>query len=164
MGALIVPDKIDVKLRWMQPKDTNIASDIEDYNIGGYTTWDFKKFLKEEDTISLVAEYHSAVVGFILCENFDTKIRIVNFAVTPELKRRSIGTQLIKRIQNFFLKKPKTSIFTEVNERNLTAQLFLQKQGFTAIDIQRNFYGIDSAYILEWIAPQRRKEQKLVFE
>lgn len=80
--------------------------------------------------IGVVAETISVspqVVGHMVYQEHRDGIDILTLAVLPLHRRCNIGTQLLDTLQS---RRDRRPLFCVVSERNLPAQLFLQRRGF----------------------------------
>lgn len=62
------------------------------------------------------------------------------FAVQPNMKRKGMGTYLLRQIINFVMRKKGESIVLEVRKGNSPAISLYQKLGFTVIHSMKGFY------------------------
>lgn len=148
MSQLITTDKILVKIRSCLDKDIRSLINIDN---GLKVCWedsDFKKFKRGMDNVSLIADIGDTPVGYILLTLSKTRATIVRLVVTQDLRRRSIGTQLVERARLGYLKKDRICLSTEIDEYNIAAQMFLRANSFRANEII-NEYGSDT-YIFEY--------------
>lgn len=73
----------------------------------------------------LVALIDGRVVGFVIYESAIGSASINKIVVDEEYRRRGVGTQLVRFLQEEFV-----TVDTFVDEYNLEAQLFLRSLGF----------------------------------
>jgi len=80
------------------------------------------------------------------------KLRLINFAVSPDNQRREIGKAMIDRLVDKLHQQRRKEMVLEVRETNLPAQLFFKEQGFEATRVLRNYYDDtgEDAYIMRY--------------
>lgn len=128
-------------VRWMIRRDVSEVLQIEAESFEfPWSEEDFVRCLTQCNCIGIVAEYQERVVGFVIYEVHRTKIRILNFAVASNFRRRGVGKQMLAKIIGKLSDQNRTRIQLEVRETNLPAQLFFRKNGFRAISVLRHFY------------------------
>lgn len=111
---------------------------------------DFMTCLRSRNCIGMVAESKRdgrTIVGFMIYELHRGRLELLNMAVAPELRRRSIGQQMVQRLFGKLEQQGRTEIRVTVRERNLLAQLFFRSQCFRCIDSLPDYY--DGSEILE---------------
>lgn len=111
---------------------------------------DFISTLRQRKTIGLTAKFEEEVVGFLIYEFHKTHFKILNLAVSPNFRRKGVGTAMISKLKAKLNNGgDKTRLKLEVRESNLEAQLFCRALGFRAVNVQRHRYtDVDeSAYI-----------------
>ena len=59
---------------------------------------DFIRCLRQRNCIGMVAEYDDHVVGFMIYELHKNQLRVLNFAVRPDIRRAGIGKQMIQKL------------------------------------------------------------------
>jgi ribosomal-protein-alanine N-acetyltransferase len=95
--------------------------------------WDEKTFLdqmRKRDVIGLVSEVDGIVAGYIMYSLEDGWMRLLNLAVTPELRRQSIGSQLVMKLKSKLELHKREFIEITVREGNTVAQVFFRELGF----------------------------------
>lgn len=145
--------KLDVQIRWLIRRDMPEVLQIEQGSfVSPWTDEDFLCCLRQRNCIGMVAEAEQQIVGFMIYELHKTRLQILNFAVAPEFRRSTIGSQMILRLIDKLSQQRRNEILLEVRERNLDAQLFYRKQGFRAISVLRAHYDDteEDAYILRY--------------
>lgn len=147
---MAVMQKLDVQIRWSIRRDMPEILAIES-ECFGYDMWtedDFIQCLKQRNCIGMVAEHNERIVGYMVYELLKGSLHILNFAVHPNYRRRGIGSQLVEKLVAKLSQQRRTSLFLEVRETNLDAQLFFSRCGFWATDVLPGFYedSNDDAY------------------
>lgn len=132
---------LDVQIRWLIRRDMPEVLQIErgcfEYP---WTDEDFMVCLRERNCIGMVCEHSHSILGFMVYELHKSALRILNFAVHEDSQRCSIGRQMINRLIDKLSQQRRTTINTEVRERNVDAQLFFKSMGFKSISIIRGYY------------------------
>ncbi|NLS93609.1 MAG: ribosomal protein S18-alanine N-acetyltransferase [Planctomycetaceae bacterium] len=113
---------------------------------------DFIRCLRQRNCIGMVAEHDDRVVGFMIYELNKNRIQVLNFATVPEMRRRGVGTQMVRKLVGKLSAQRRTRILLEVRETNLAAQLFFRDAGFRAISVLRDYYEDtpEDAYLMQY--------------
>ncbi|MEC9091398.1 MAG: ribosomal protein S18-alanine N-acetyltransferase [Planctomycetota bacterium] len=113
---------------------------------------DFIRCLRQRNCIGMVAEYDERVVGFMIYELHKNQLRVLNFAVRPDIRRGGIGRQMIDKLIGKLTPQRRNRIMLEVRETNLSAQLFFRKAGFRAVSVLRDYYDdtTEDAYVMQY--------------
>lgn len=145
----------DVKLqiRWLIRRDMAEVLRIERASFE--YTWseeDFLRCLRQRNCIGMVAEQDHEIVGFMIYELHKSKLRILNFAVAPEARRRGVGRQMICRLIDKLSQQRRKEIALDIRETNLPAQMFFASEGFRAVRILRDYYDDtdEDAYVMRY--------------
>lgn len=101
---------------------------------------DFLAHLRQRNCIGMVAEVGDKVVGYMVYIMEKAKLRLLNFAVDPNYRRRGIGSQLMAKLQSKLQSHRRTRIVLTVRETELGAQHFLRAQGFEATKVLRGYF------------------------
>lgn len=142
-----------VHIRWMIRRDMPEVLNIEN---GAFEfPWseeDYIRCLRQRNCIGMVAEHNERVVGFMIYELHKNRLHILNFAVHDQLRRRGIGSQMIRKLVSKLSPQRRNRIMLEVRETNLAAQLFFRDLGFRAISLLRDFYEdtTEDAYLMQY--------------
>ena len=148
-----VPDASRTQIRWLIRRDIDEVLAIER---GSFQfAWNEEEFLcclRQRNCIGTVAELDHKIVGFIIYELHKSMLRIMNFAVAPDFRRRGIGQQMVQRLIDKLSQQRRREIVLEVRETNVPAQLFFAKGGFRAVTVLRNHYGdtLEDAYYMRY--------------
>lgn len=145
--------QVRVHIRWMIRRDMPEVLETEQRSFDfAWTEEDFLRCLRQRNCIGMVAEHGEKVVGFMIYELHKAKLRIMNFAVHPDWRRHTVGSQMVAKLISKLSSHRRTRITLEIRESNLTAQLFYSKQGFKATRVLRNFYDDsgEDAYLMEY--------------
>lgn len=136
-----MPSKINVQIRWLIRRDMPEVLRIERDSFE--FPWDDEDFLiclRQRNCIGMVAEWDHEIVGFMVYELHKSRLRILNFAVDPQLRRVGIGRQMADRLKDKLSQQRRNEIETEVRERNVVAQQFFKAMGFRAVCVLRHHY------------------------
>ncbi len=142
-----------VDIRWMTPADLREVWQIEQASFEfPWTVEDFRRVIRQQNCIGLVAETCNQICGFVLYEIEPDQLHVLNLAVAPEQRRRGIGGALLKKLFSKLSPSGRQRIRLEVRETNLAAQLFFRSLGFRAVSILRDFYedSVEDAYLMEY--------------
>jgi ribosomal-protein-alanine N-acetyltransferase len=144
---------LSVHIRWMIRRDMPEVLNIEEASFEfPWSEDDFIRCLRQRNCIGMVAEHDEQVVGFMIYELHKTRLHVLNFCVSPEHRRRGVGSQMISKLVSKLSHQRRTRIMLEVRETNLSAQLFFRSLQFRAISVLRDFYEdtIEDAYLMQY--------------
>lgn len=100
----------------------------------------------------IIENYEANVVGYIIYLDSLDVYEIVEIGILKEYRNKGYGYYLLSNTVNKFSK----NIFLEVNENNKAAIKIYEKAFFNKINIRKNYYGKDSAYIMVRSVDDRR--------
>lgn len=142
-----------IHIRWLKRKDVEEVVLIERDCFGQRRTPDeFVRDLRRRNRVGLVAEYGGRVVGYMVYELTRTQIRLLKLGISDDARSRHIGGELVGKLIQKLHFEGRTCVVCEVNERNLTAQLFFRSCGFRAVSILRpqNADTLDDTYVMRY--------------
>lgn len=142
-----------VHIRWMIRRDMAEVLQIEARSFEfSWSEEDFIRCLRQRNCIGMIAEHNERVVGFMIYELHRNRLHVLNFAVHPDYRRRSVGNQMTRKLVSKLSPQRRSRIMLEVRETNLDAQLFFRNQGFRAISLLRDFYEdtTEDAYLMQF--------------
>lgn len=142
-----------VHIRWMIRRDMTEVLDIESQSFEfPWSEEDFIRCLRQRNCIGMVAEFEEQVVGFMIYELHKTRLHVLNFAVNPQFRRRSVGQAMMGKLVSKLSHQRRNRILLEVRETNLAAQLFFRNIGFRAVSVLRDFYDdtTEDAYLMQY--------------
>ena len=145
--------QLRVHIRWMIRRDMPEVLDIERASFEfPWFEEDFIRCLRQRNCIGMVAEHAERVVGFMIYELHKTRLHILNFAVSNNLRRRGVGRQMIDKLVGKLSSQRRTEITLEVRETNLAAQIFFRERSFRATSVLRDFYddSPEDAYVMQY--------------
>lgn len=144
---------LNVQIRWLIRRDMADVLEIERQSFENvWTEEDFLCCLRQRNCIGMVAEVDHQVVGFMIYELHKSRLRVLNFAVAPNVRRCGVGSQMVQRLVDKLSQQRRKEIVLEVRESNLDAQLFYQNQGFMAFGVLRKHYDDtdEDAYVMRY--------------
>lgn len=100
----------------------------------------FQDSLANHHAILLVAKDGDEVQGYCCLYTVLDEGEIVNVAVKPEARRRSIAMEMVGTLLVEGAAKGVGRFFLEVRQSNIGAQKLYEKLGFSYIGIRKNFY------------------------
>lgn len=117
--------------------------------------WKIKRFDKAMTCVP--GEYRWGVVncafcgdvaGFMMVTSHNSRFEITRLAVSPTYQRLGFGRQLVRKLFPMLKDGCIDSIFVNVPESSLGAQMFFRRLGFNAIDVIRRYHRGESAYTM----------------
>lgn len=119
--------------RWTIRRDIQTIVRINKSYADPWNEDDIISHLRNANNIGLTLEYHSKIIGWLTYGACPDKFNLFKFMIEESHLRQGFGTFLLSNLINRLSKQRRTSITTEVCERNVRSQLFLQKNGFIAL-------------------------------
>jgi len=134
-------DFTEVMIRWLIRRDMDevLAAERSCFEFP-WTEEEFLCVLRQRNCIGTVAEADGKVLGYMIYELHQSKLKLLNFGVHADHHRKKIGTQMINRIKSKLSQQRRTTIELIVRETNLAAQMFFGAQEFRAVQVLRNEY------------------------
>ena len=148
-----VPDAMRTQIRWLIRRDMDEVLSIERGSFQfPWTEEEFLCCLRQRNCIGTVAELDHKIVGFMIYELHKSMLRILNFAVAPDVRRGGIGRQMVQRLVDKLSQQRRREIVLEVRETNVPAQLFFANSGFRAVTVLRKHYDdtCEDAYYMRY--------------
>lgn len=148
-------------IRWMIRSDLREVLRIEAESFDScWSECDFLTALRQRNCIGMVAEWKSRVIGFMVYELHKQQLSVLNFAVDPALRRKGIGTTLVKRLYDKLNQQRRREIVLLVRETNIGAQLFLKGLDFRADTVVHNYFWDcdEDAYVFRYLTERDEKE------
>jgi len=131
---------MNIKIRNIKPADLPAVLLVENASFPiPWDAQDFRKTLGSKNTVGLLAESHSEVVGYVVYHIEKGQLHIINMAVAPHVRRQKVGFILMEKLIMGLLKKKLICLM--VSDENLTGHLFFRALGFKATKVFRNFFG-----------------------
>lgn len=109
-----------------------------------YKLWAKKAILGELDDVCLIEkDKNDKIKGFVTLKIINSEsAKIGLIGVDQVYQRHSVGTILVKQVQNFLLSKNIKKLFVSTQGSNIDAQNFYTKNGFKIYDISVWMYFI----------------------
>lgn len=142
-----------VHIRWMIRRDMPEVLGIENGSFEfSWSEDDFVRCLRQRNCIGMVAEHDERIVGFMIYELHKNRLHVLNFAVRSDMRRRGIGSQMMRKLVQKLSNQRRNRIMLEVRETNLPAQLFFRASGFRAVSLLREYYEDtpEDAYLMQF--------------
>lgn len=79
----------------------------------------------------------SKILGYMAYHTYERHIDLLHLAVHPAWRRQGIGSGMIQTLKDTLSERWRPSLWLEVAETNLDAQLFFRKLAFRAVSIHR---------------------------
>jgi len=96
----------------------------------------------------LVTEENGRIVGYVVAMLQGESLgRIISIAVSPNRRRRGVGSALTLRILEVLKRLGAESVRLEVRRSNIAAQRFYEKLGFKKASVIKNYYRDEDAYV-----------------
>ena len=146
--------QLKVQIRWLIRRDMPEVLQIENASFEfAWTEEDFLTCLRQRNCIGMVAEHNHQIVGFMVYELHKSKLRILNFAVAPSMRRQGVGRQMVQRLIDKLSQQRRKEIVLDVRETNLAAQLFFKGQAFRAVGVLKGHYDDtdEDAYAMQYL-------------
>lgn len=86
------------------------------------------------------AEEAGKIIGYAIFREVAQKGHVIAIAVEEGHRRRSIGTQLLKKAMDVFRQRGAVGVWLEVRVSNLQAQRFYMDRGFERMTTVRGYY------------------------
>jgi len=144
---------IDVQIRLLIRRDMADVLRIEQESFEfPWAEEDFLGCLRQRNCIGMVAEHEQEIAGFMVYELHKSRLGILNFAVTPEARRKNVGYQMVTKLIDKLSLQRRNELLLEIRETNLDGQLFFSWHGFKAVSILRNHYddSTEDAYVMRY--------------
>lgn len=131
-------------------------NDLE--NIKEFLITDFDDFwnysiLKDElsnaNSYYLVAKLDNEILGFAGIKYVLNDADIMNIVVKKSKRKSGIGSLLLKNIIELCKKLNVSTLFLEVNEKNLPAISLYKKFGFEEVGFRKNYYKENNAIVMK---------------
>ena len=122
-----------------------LISDFDDF--WNYST--FKEELSNANSYYLVAKSDNEILGFAGIKTVLDEADIMNIVVKKSKRKLGIGSLLLKNIIELCKKLNVSTLFLEVNEKNLPAISLYKKFGFKEIGFRKNYYKENNAIVMK---------------
>lgn len=122
-----------------------LVSDFDDF-------WDYsilKDELSSTNSYYLVAKSNNEILGFVGIKSVLDEADIMNIVVKKSKRNSGIGSLLLKNIIELCKTLNISTLFLEVNEKNIPAILLYKKFGFKEIGFRKNYYKENNAIVMK---------------
>ena len=122
-----------------------LVSDFDDF-------WDYsilKDELSSTNSYYLVAKSNNEILGFVGIKSVLDEADIMNIVVKKSKRNSGIGSLLLKNIIELCKTLNISTLFLEVNEKNLPAISLYKKFGFKEIGFRKNYYKENNAIVMK---------------
>ncbi len=144
-------------IRWLIRRDMDEVLEIERRSFQfPWTEEEFLVCLRQRNCIGTVYESPQGYIhGFMIYELHKWSLRLLNFAVAPEVRQTGVGRAMVQRLIDKLSQQRRRFIEAEVRETNLKAQLFFSGAGFKAVSVLRRHYDDtdEDAYLFRYSLP-----------
>jgi len=108
----------------------------------------FMYYYQLHPDLFIVAEVCGIVAGYIIGACIDDMGHVVSLAVHPMYQRRGVGSGLLKILEGKLVEKGVKYIILEVAVSNIPAIKLYRKHGYRIVDVLKNYYGDEDAYLM----------------
>lgn len=145
--------KKDLHVRWMIRRDMQevLAIEQESFEFPWFEE-EFVHCLRQKNTIGMITENDTSILGFMIYELHKDNLELLNFAVCKSHRRTGIGKTMINKLISKLNNQKRIKIKASIREKNLDAQLFFKSQGFLCTEILKNQYddSPEDSYLFEY--------------
>jgi len=138
------------QMRWIIRRDSDRVREIENATGGRWRSNDLATCLRYRDSIGLVYEDNYFIKGFMVYRLSKKSISITKLVVDTEFQRKGVGSEMINKLKEKLSKQMRTSLFVEVSETDIVAQIFLAKNGFKIVDRYQDIWDDGEIYKFEY--------------
>jgi ribosomal-protein-alanine acetyltransferase len=131
-----------LRVRSMSTSDMETAAEILRQSPGS-AKWSqdaLENSLENRDTLALVAEHQTEIIGLIIGAKVGDEAEIFNLAVKDSHRRRGVGKQLVENILEEWSKFNLSRVFLEVRESNAAAIELYDGLGFRRVGRRLKYY------------------------
>lgn len=130
-----------VSTRWIIRRDLPEVVAVEAATfVNPMSETDLRVALSPVDIIGFVAECCDSILGHVIYQIKTRHLIVHRFAVAPSVRRKRVGTKLLLRVVHHMYRTQRNHIIIPTHDSALTAHLFLQSLGFTAIAVRDDKY------------------------
>ena len=108
-----------------------------------------KEELSNANSYYLVAKLDNEILGFAGIKYVLNDADIMNIVVKKSKRKSGIGSLLLKNIIELCKKLNVSTLFLEVNEKNLPAISLYKKFGFEEVGFRKNYYKENNAIVMK---------------
>jgi ribosomal-protein-alanine N-acetyltransferase len=128
-----------MEIKCIENKDLNIVVQYENEGFVGtskYSLSQLTSMLTNPDYFMLGAYIKEQLCAYLILHLLD-EIDIIKIYTAKDFRKQGIGSALLKKAKEMFQKK----FILEVNENNISALAFYEKNGFSKIATRKGYYG-----------------------
>jgi [ribosomal protein S18]-alanine N-acetyltransferase len=117
--------------------------------IAQWTERDYERVARGE-MAGWVGEEESSVLGFLVARRVVDEIEILNFAVSPEVRRRGMGAMLLREAVRWGTEFGAVQAILEVRASNSAALSFSERHNFRVVGRRARYYNepVEDALLL----------------
>jgi [ribosomal protein S18]-alanine N-acetyltransferase len=140
MKLVPIQSNIDpVQVNWMQKRNLDLVTEIDTLSFtDSLNKEDFTALLRRKEMIGSTIEVNYELVGYLIYGLHKNSLTIERMAVYPSKRKKGYGRFAIARLIDKLMVQRRYSIYVNVPEDNLDAQLFFRKMGFAATNLLDN--------------------------
>jgi len=103
----------------------------------------------------VVLEEDDKIIGYYITHDIFDILEIIMLAVIKNKQHEGLGTYLLEQIEKELHVNGNDNLYLEVDVNNKQAISFYEKNGFSQIDIRKNYYGKDKDAMImrKWVSP-----------
>jgi [ribosomal protein S18]-alanine N-acetyltransferase len=105
-----------------------------------YSKWTLRYYLNLPAAICLLAEDDGQLAGFILAESIPPMAHIITLDISPEHRRKSVGSLLLGEVERHFLKRKIESVLLQTAVNNEAGIAFWQHHGYRTEAVLKRYY------------------------
>jgi [ribosomal protein S18]-alanine N-acetyltransferase len=130
-----------IALRFFEPRDIHAILQIQ-RNSREAAQWPQTAYdgLGHAGEEAWVAEREGRVQGFLIVRAVADEMEILNLAVQPSARRKSVGTALLREALSWAAQNRVSRAFLEVRRSNAAATMFYEAHGFAPAGVRANYY------------------------
>jgi ribosomal-protein-alanine N-acetyltransferase len=156
---------LSIHIRRAETDDLETLCSIEKecFTTDAFTKEQLEYLLENLKGISLIAQINNETVGFILglINNYD-KTRtghVYTIDVAVKHRRRGVGRRLLREFEERLVENGVRICYLEARRGNVVALELYRKQGYTEVDVLRNFYseGVDGVRLVKKLSARRNR-------
>ena len=111
----------------------------------GNNLWNEKEILmslNDKNFFGRACLYNKKINGFLLGRKIDDFFELISIFITPKLRNKGIGGQMIESCKNFCRKMMLKEIIIEVNDKNMVGKEFYLKNKFCFFGKRKKYYEV----------------------
>jgi [ribosomal protein S18]-alanine N-acetyltransferase len=105
-----------------------------------YSKWTLRYYLNVSSAICLLAEDGGQLAGLILAESVPPTAHIITLDISPEHRRKSVGSLLLQEVEQHFLARNIKSVLLETAVDNEAGIAFWQHHGYRTEAVLKRYY------------------------